>query len=270
MIQGHLCEPSTPEWKAWRKEARLERKALLQGGSPFVIKEDLYKRRRDELFDLYHRKCAYCEGKFRLGELGDVEHFRPKGGVRNADNSIVYVAVAGQQEKHPGYYWLAYEPTNLFPSCSLCNRMALGGGKGERFPVEGTTRAMKPGEEKKEKPLLLHPLDDNPALHLVFDPNTGLLGHKTDRGKACIDIFGLNTRDDLVQERKRVYYRLMNAIDSVTSKFRAGGQEFADNLKEIRSYKTGEAAYCIAGLKALEDNREPLKNLFDALLPLVQ
>ncbi|MFL6198855.1 MAG: hypothetical protein ACJ76J_06745 [Thermoanaerobaculia bacterium] len=268
MIRCQFTEPSTLEWKAWRKEARLERKALLQGGSPYVIKDDLYKRRRDELFDLYYRKCAYCEGKFRLGELGDVEHFRPKGGVRDADNNIVYVAVAGKQEKHPGYYWLAYEPSNLFPSCSLCNRLALGGGKGERFPV-ADARATRPGQEKKEKPLLLHPLEDDPTEHLVFDPATGLLGHKTARGEACIKIFGLNTREDLVDERRNVYLDLMSRIDSLTSKFRIGGPDFQANLARVASYRSGQAAYCLAGRKALDDSREPLKNLFDALLPLV-
>lgn len=265
MIRRTFSEPATQEWQSWRQEALAELKDLIDGGPPYKIKADLYKRRREELFAAYHRKCAYCEGKFRLGELGDVEHFRPKGGVRDLDNKIVYVAGtadtagAGKREKHPGYYWLAYEPLNLFPSCSLCNRLALGGGKGERFPIQGP-RATKPGEEKHEQPLLLHPLDDDPADHLVFDPVTGYLGHRSPRGQACIEIFGLNTREDLVEERKRVYYRLINAMKSVVQ-VGAEGVEQQDNLREISSYKSGEAAYCIAGRKALADYRDTLENI---------
>jgi hypothetical protein len=43
--------------------------------------------------------------------------------------------------EHPGYYWLAYEWTNLLPSCYDCNSfrrhgtMKAGPGKNERFPV---------------------------------------------------------------------------------------------------------------------------------------
>lgn len=273
MIRCTFQEPASREWQDWRKEALAELKDLLDGGPPYKIKAELYKKRREELFASYHRKCAYCEGKFRLGELGDVEHFRPKGGVRDLDNKIVYVAsTAGtgkKKEKHPGYYWLAYEPLNLFPSCSLCNRLALGGGKGERFPIQGP-RATKPGEEKDEQPLLLHPLDDDPADHLVFDPVTGLLGHRSPRGEACIRIFGLNTREDLVEERRRAYYRLMNTVDSVMAKFRSGGPELQDNLREILSYKSGEAAYCIAGRKALEDCRGPFENLMNVLTAVLR
>lgn len=41
-----------------------------------------------------------------------VEHFRPKGGWRQSP---------GQPIEQPGYYWLAYEWSNLFLACGPCN-----------------------------------------------------------------------------------------------------------------------------------------------------
>ena len=56
---------------------------------------------------LFNFKCAYCERD--LSPPWDVEHFRPKGRV-------------AERREHPGYYWLAYEWTNLYPSCQNCNQ----------------------------------------------------------------------------------------------------------------------------------------------------
>lgn len=270
MIKCRLSEPADPAWEAWREEGRKTTEALVCGGPPYKIDEKLYKKMRAELFASYHNKCVYCEGDFRLSEVGDVEHFRPKSGVRNLKNEVVYVSVAGVKEKHLGYYWLAYEPTNLFPSCTLCNRMSRGGGKGERFPVIDDSWATRPGDEKDEKPLLLHPLDDDPAEHLVFDPETGLLGCRTPRGEACIEIFGLNTRQTLIKARRNAYRHLLITLDSVMARFRTGGPELEESLREIASYRVGEAAYSMAGRKALDDCREPIEKLFNALLPLVR
>jgi uncharacterized protein (TIGR02646 family) len=88
---------------------------------------------RSVLFDAFLGKCAYCEVQFVLDQTGDVEHFRPKAGVVDEHD---------QRVDHPGYYWLAYEWSNLLPSCSKCNRLTKTKdgrrvGKGERFPVMG-------------------------------------------------------------------------------------------------------------------------------------
>ena len=127
--------------------------------------------------------------------------------MTDVDDQTVYLKREGDgSEKHPGYYWLAYEWTNLLLACSACN--VLAGvresekkiGKGNRFPVEGF-RAEKMGEESCEKPLLLNPLHDDPSDHLEVDLETGIFLHKTKRGKACIEVFGLNARAGLVQQR---------------------------------------------------------------------
>lgn len=64
----------------------------------------------------------------------DVEHYRPKGGYLDPDGTLC----------QPGYYWLAADWNNLFPSCIDCNRereqiMVKGQakklGKANKFPL---------------------------------------------------------------------------------------------------------------------------------------
>lgn len=90
---------------------------------------------RKILLNMFHGKCAYCESKITNIYNGDVEHFRPKGGIREAVHS------------KPGYYWLAAEWDNLLFACPFCNQtnthvITDGGilkeivlGKHDQFPL---------------------------------------------------------------------------------------------------------------------------------------
>jgi hypothetical protein len=87
-------------------------------------------------------EVCHCEREIS-GYYGDAEHYRPKGAVK-------YKTEAGELEdatcevlnprqgrivtqRHPGYFWLAYDWRNLLPSCVFCNS---GQGKNERFDAE--------------------------------------------------------------------------------------------------------------------------------------
>jgi hypothetical protein len=164
---------------------------------PAEVDANLYKECKDLIFKGYANKCAYCEGQIEAQSPGDVEHFRPKNGVRDLDNRIVYQSGG---KPHRGYWWLAYDHANLLPSCIMCNRYTRkAGGKGERFPVAGF-RATRPGEERREKPLLIHPGRENPVRHFELDLATGALKGRTAKGRACIKVFGLN-REGLIEAR---------------------------------------------------------------------
>lgn len=65
---------------------------------------------RKVLLRMFHGKCAYCESRITAIYSGDVEHFRPKGEIKEAVNS------------KPGYYWLAAEWNNLLFACPFCNQ----------------------------------------------------------------------------------------------------------------------------------------------------
>lgn len=139
-----------------------------------------------------HRKCAYCETRFLHSSPGDVEHYRPKAGYRQAD---------GQAVQGPGYYWLAYEWTNLLFACEDCNRIR----KRQLFPLtndpQGRARTHH-DDATLEAPLLLHPALDAPETHLTFVEEAAK--GTTATGVASIAAYGLNRTELLDDRRERL------------------------------------------------------------------
>lgn len=154
---------------------RLHMAAVLAPGAkrpafPFSsYKADEVKRRLEELF---HGKCAYCESFYASQAPVDVEHYRPKGAVDG-------------EPKHPGYWWLGMEWTNLLPSCIDCNRRrkqrapegisnlsllykATQSGKKDSFPIKGKRAEDETHHLDAEEALLLDPTRDDPNEHLVY------------------------------------------------------------------------------------------------------
>ncbi len=146
----------------------------------------VYGRRdvKAALFNLFHNKCAYCEGEISGNQTGDVEHFRPKGSIKNPD----------EEPRSPGYYWLAADWNNLFLGCQSCNTarkepelLADGTwtvardatGKKDQFPLSDPTRHLEspdddPDEEEQFR-LLLDPCKDNPEDFLSYDADGMIL-----------------------------------------------------------------------------------------------
>lgn len=169
----------------------------------------LWGELKDHLFDLFHQKCAYCEATVKHVAHGDVEHYRPKGKVT-------------EDERHPGYYWLAYEPSNYLPSCQLCNQ---GDAKGTHFPIAGTRAYTRADPLPAELPLLLNPYEDDYSEHLAFyssddvapDKKPGEAFSDTDKGKKTIELLKLN-REVLVDDRyKAQRYGLVTFKASITT-----------------------------------------------------
>jgi uncharacterized protein (TIGR02646 family) len=102
----------------------------------------------------YH-KCCFCERKV---ENGDVEHFRPKASVRQARNA---------EPEQPGYYWLAYEWTNLYFACVSCNQR----NKRDLFPLANPdARVRSHGQPRlaEEQPIFIDPGVDEPEQLIGF------------------------------------------------------------------------------------------------------
>lgn len=106
------------------------------------------------LWKHHHKKCCYCERKRDMKRESDVEHFRPKAGVT-------------EEKTHPGYWWLAYEWTNYLLSCKACNQEY----KRNHFPLlPNGLRAFKEKDDlSDEKPVLIHPIDEEPEKFIGFD-----------------------------------------------------------------------------------------------------
>ena len=184
---------------------------------------------KDALNTLYNRKCAFCDN-LPIGSPAQVEHYRPKDGV----NGII----------HSGYYWLAYEWSNLLLACGNCNSK-----KSNNFPIRNTSnRVTQPDVDalgidenanfilnnplSLEGAILLNPEIDNPEIHLVFLPS-GEIDHLTTRGYESKRHYNLNRDELFVNGRKK-------KKDDIEAKF----------LRRLDRYLTGQrsALYVIEDL----------------------
>lgn len=144
---------------------------------------------RETLHAYQHGKCCYCERKRDLGEV-DVEHFRPRLGVKEAQD-------------HPGYWWLAYEWNNLFLSCKKCNSQKY---KGNHFTLmPGSIHVSNENNNYHlERPMLINPELENPSVFIDYKYNLNSrmaypIGKDPDgRGRETIKILGLDR--DVLQE----------------------------------------------------------------------
>jgi hypothetical protein len=255
-----------PDWKRWRTRASKATTALiakLETGEAYSIREGLYKQMRQVFLDAFNGKCAYCEAKIILDQhKGDVEHFRPKGCVTDDRGKPVMIPAGGDApaKQHPGYPWLAYDSENLLPSCAACNRPGRTRegrlvGKWDRFPVV-RFRATSPGEEIRERPLLVNPCRDEPSVDLGLDTLTGVIYGKTPRGEATVEILDLN-REGLPEERRKVYLNV-TALARLARK--SGNSDLLPEwVEQLGGYRRGVHAYSWAGRLALEDEGERIR-----------
>jgi uncharacterized protein (TIGR02646 family) len=180
------------------------------------------KELRRVLNRIFSFKCAYCEAPYGATQPVAVEHYRPKGPVTE-----------GRREIPPGYYWLAADWTNLFPSCTDCNSQRSHEfsdgpktrGKANQFPLlNPQLRAKAPGGERREKPLLLNPCQDRPEKHLEFlieperfglvRPARDARGRDSARGRCSIEIYALD-RPGLIERRRSHAKRVENALAGI-------------------------------------------------------
>ncbi|MDE0246436.1 MAG: hypothetical protein OXO56_00700 [Gammaproteobacteria bacterium] len=108
------------------------------------------------------------------------------------------------------------------------------------------------GEEDREQPLLLNPMWDDPADHLDVLSN-GLMTSQTDRGWMCIDIFGLNARENLVTERKRVFEKIQAFLALLLQTDSNSAEEANVWLAAIEDGVSGRGAYAAAARAAVRD-----------------
>jgi hypothetical protein len=278
MIKINFQEPNTAEWCAWRAECCIEQEAhneAHEAGEVPKVKEKVYKGSNYNiksnfyvnLNGPFHGKCAYCESLIAADQPGDIEHFRPKGTVTDADNKPIMVDTPSGPQKHPGYYWLAYDWKNLLPSCEDCNRPSKSKsdekliGKWNQFPVKDF-RATKPGEEEKEKTFLINPILEDPEKHLEVD-ETGIIKAKneSEKGQACIDIFGLNVREALLDARKKCYTQ---AKDSIAILIMSLIKKYTNDISYLEEIQQGKMAYSFAARAALRDSCPVLELIVDA------
>lgn len=172
----------------------------------------IYREKTKEALKLlYKNKCAYCETDTTAGASLEVEHFRPKAKIEG-------------DSTHFGYYWLAYEWSNLTICCSICNKK-----KGNNFPILGT-RIHQPLLDANglptsdylrlnskmllgEQAVLINPEIDEVEKHFYFLPNGEIKGID-ERGKATIDILDLN-RLPLAFHRRKILKKFVSRLKDI-------------------------------------------------------
>ena len=159
------------------------------GGLRFTFTASIYGSTeiREILKRLQHNKCCYCESKTSPGRI---DHFRPKGAVRQSKVS---------DRIHPGYYWLAYRWDNLVLACEDCNLK-----KSDCFPLEDSGHRARNHRVPldRELPLLLNPYaETDPSEHFTFDGSA--CRPRTARGRETVALLELN-RPILQDERQNV------------------------------------------------------------------
>ena len=155
----------------------------------FAFDSGIYGHRtvKEALVEAQHSKCCFCESK--VGMDGDVEHYRPKAGFSQG---------TGRRIEGPGYYWLAYEWTNLLLACAICNQRF----KRNLFPLgDPAARARSHrGDTSREAPLFIDPSATDPEEHIGFRREIPYPVDGSPRGAATIRALGLDR--EILNERR--------------------------------------------------------------------
>ncbi len=241
-------------WEKRAKDAVTSAIADKEAGKKWDFNGKIWADLKDYLIVLFHGKCAYCDGKFDRNDWGDVEHYRPKRQVTDANGVAI---------DHPGYYWLAYQTSNLLPSCKLCNQ---GKGKANQFPIDPEEKRVRtPLEDlKAETPLLLNAYVHNPIDHLKYvarikaesegaageEKSLGTIEAK-DRdpvGESSKMVYWLNRAalieyrrklqgDARLRAKKALFDEKPNVISEMLAACLAGSEEFSGSIyAEVTSY----------------------------------
>jgi uncharacterized protein (TIGR02646 family) len=194
------------------------------GGRDFLFDRKIYAHEsvKKALRQAQHDKCCFCESKVSHISHGDVEHFRPKAACRQR---------SGGAPRRPGYYWLAYEWSNLFFCCQLCNQRH----KKDLFPLMNPkARATSHHDDlAKERPLFLDPAGDDPESHIEFDQERARPRNGSRRGLVTIRALKLNRKELLARrhshlEDLRKLHGAQDALAEILRRVRRSGRRPSD------------------------------------------
>ncbi|MFA6444195.1 MAG: hypothetical protein WCV99_17845 [Sterolibacterium sp.] len=209
---------------------------------------------RAEFSAFSHGKCWYVECK-NPGTDDDIDHFRPKLGVK-------------EDSTHPGYYWLAFDWTNLRLSCHRANRPRVNpegggtGGKGGHFPlVDPAARASTPAQGKgQEVPALLDPTDMRDVVLLTFrqsgevDLSPAYRGQPVAEAKFAASRFILHLDWPAFREARVILYnRIERTVDRGErdapqdfATIHAASVAFLDAIRDLKNAMEPEEEYSAA------------------------
>ncbi len=196
--------------------------ALYQSGEKtFTFKKAIYGPEivKVTLKVAQHHKCCFCEARFAANYAGDVEHYRPKGAVKQIGGKI-----------RPGYYWVAYLWSNLYYACADCNQYR----KIDQFPLADEAARARNHHHPiaAEAPLILDPGGpEDPRAHIKFKGDVPTW--TSAQGEATVKILKLD-RVELNQARRTHLETLGLLADAVSALEAQAHPASAPLIQEIR------------------------------------
>jgi 5-methylcytosine-specific restriction endonuclease McrA len=204
---------------------------------------------RNPLWTVGLMKCWYSEASLQQPE-GQVEHYRPKRRLSGA--------------RHAGYWWRAFDWTNLRLAHPTVNRRKTDyltgkrAGKGSYFPLrDGSPRAQDLASENTEQPVLLDPIFRADTVLICFSDESGAPQPRYDKDKdkwlnqravESIDYYHLDEaswnarRADLMA----VVRKLCEQIEDLACAEPQDQEAYQQKLDEIYSYIKPHAEFSSA------------------------
>ncbi len=280
---GQAIEKESP---GWIKKAS-DRTKVFKKKRKYIEKGSIWSKAKPAYMRLQgNSKCAYCERKLESIDFGkveqDVEHFRPKGGIRAWKVPEALINEGVNFSKAPpagkGYYLLPYHPLNYAAACKPCNS-AL---KKNYFPIAGKydLSGSDPKKLRSEQPFLLYPIgdiDDDAEQIMEFyglSPRpVATNGHARHRALVTIEFFKLDDvekRKNLFRERALLIVALCAQLEkrknSASSSAKAQAQKLVDSFTSPNMQHTN----CARSFRRLfDEDSVQARSLADAAAELL-
>jgi hypothetical protein len=157
----------------------------------------VWRALKKELVKQYGSRCWFTDAEETVAQL-DVEHFRPKAKALDEDET-----------EHEGYWWLAFDLSNLRLAGQIPNRE----GKRCFFPLAGAFRASAANRHwQQENPIFLDPIKGADVALVAYDNNGAMRASteaETPEQKRRVEItdrlLGLSSHPPLIEARQRVW-----------------------------------------------------------------
>jgi hypothetical protein len=189
---------------AWLDRSRiateeLERKTSLEERLMYLkANAQIWRDLRQELIDSFGSRCWFTDAEETVAQL-DTEHFRPKAQALDIDGT-----------PHEGYWWLAFEFSNLRLAGQIPNRQH----KKCYFPLlPGSVRANSQQRHwQEENPVFLDPTRPTDVELVAYD-DAGVvrpsLSAETDEDRKRVEVtdnlLGLSSHQPLIEARQRIW-----------------------------------------------------------------
>jgi len=178
----------------------------------------IWRDLRNELVAHFGSRCWFTDAEESVAQL-DTEHFRPKSEALDEDGT-----------SHEGYWWLAFELTNLRLAGQIPNRQH----KKCFFPLlAGSIRASSMNPRwQEELPVFLDPIRLTDVELVAYNETGGMCPSEnamTDVDRLRVEVtnklLGLSVHPPLVEARQRVWSDCRNMIDEI-EKLKAEERQF--------------------------------------------